>query len=34
MVVTEEYTDIEGNVALDEKLFDPQHWTTAAHWKK
>ena len=33
-VVTEEYTDIQGGVALDEKLFDPQHWTTAAHWTK
>ncbi|HJU55027.1 MAG TPA: hypothetical protein VJ715_10655 [Pyrinomonadaceae bacterium] len=33
-VVTEEYTDIQGGVALDEKLFDPQYWTTAAHWKK
>jgi outer membrane lipoprotein-sorting protein len=33
-LVTEEYTDIQGNVALDEKLFDPQSWTTAAHWKK
>ena len=33
-VVTEEYTDIEGGVALDEKLFDPQNWTTATHWKK
>ncbi|HWT03036.1 MAG TPA: hypothetical protein VN256_22490 [Pyrinomonadaceae bacterium] len=33
-VVTEEYTDIQGGVALDEKLFDPQQWTTATHWKK
>ncbi|HEX8846618.1 MAG TPA: hypothetical protein VF791_18370 [Pyrinomonadaceae bacterium] len=26
---TEEYTEIRTDVALDEKLFDPQHWTTA-----
>lgn len=32
--VTEEYTDIRSNVALDDKLFDPQSWTTATHWKK
>jgi hypothetical protein len=31
-VVTEEYTDIRGGVALDEKLFDPQHWSTV-HWR-
>ena len=30
----EEYSDIRANVALDEKLFDPQSWTTATHWKK
>jgi outer membrane lipoprotein-sorting protein len=32
--VTEEYTDIRSNVPLDEKLFDPQSWTTATHWKR
>lgn len=30
----EEYTDIKTNVALDDKFFDPQSWTTAPHWKK
>lgn len=30
--VLEEYSEIRGNVALDEKLFDPQYWTTA-HWR-
>lgn len=33
-VADEEYTDIRSNVALDDKLFDAQSWTTAAHWKK
>jgi hypothetical protein len=33
-VVTEEYTEIRGGVALDEKLFDPAHWSDAPHWKK
>ena len=32
--VTEEYTDIQSNVALDEKFFDPQSWTTVKHWRK
>lgn len=32
--VTEEYTDIKTNVALDDKFFDPQSWATAPHWKK
>jgi outer membrane lipoprotein-sorting protein len=31
-VITEEYTEIRGGVALDEKLFDPQHWSTT-HWR-
>jgi outer membrane lipoprotein-sorting protein len=31
-VVTEEYTEIRGGVSLDEKLFDPQNWSTA-HWR-
>jgi outer membrane lipoprotein-sorting protein len=31
-VVTEEYTEIRGGVPLDEKLFDPQHWSDT-HWK-
>ena len=29
---TEEYSDIKANPTLDEKLFDPQYWTTA-HWR-
>ncbi len=33
-VVLEEYSDIRTNVALDNKLFDPQSWTTAEHWRK
>lgn len=32
--VLEEYTDIQTNVALDDKFFDPQSWATAPHWKK
>lgn len=32
--VTEEYTDIRTNVALDDKFFDPQSWASAPHWKK
>ena len=32
-VVTEEYTEIRGGVPLDPKLFDPQHWRTAPHWR-
>jgi outer membrane lipoprotein-sorting protein len=32
--VLEEYTDIQTNVALDDKFFDPQSWTSATHWKK
>lgn len=31
-VALEEYSEIRGNVALDDKLFDPQYWTTA-HWR-
>ena len=31
-VITEEYTEIRGGVTLDEKLFDPQHWSTAS-WR-
>lgn len=30
----EDYTDIRANVALDDKLFDPQSWGSATHWKK
>jgi hypothetical protein len=33
-VTTEEYSDLRSNVPLDNKLFDPQHWTTTDHWKK
>jgi hypothetical protein len=29
---TEEYTEVRTDVPLDEKLFDPQSWTTA-HWQ-
>ncbi|MBA2734648.1 MAG: hypothetical protein H0U54_17440 [Acidobacteria bacterium] len=32
-VVTEEYTEIRGGVQLDRKLFDPQHWRDATHWR-
>jgi hypothetical protein len=32
--VREDYTDIQTNVALDSKFFDPQSWTTVTHWKK
>lgn len=31
-VITEEYSEIRGGVPLDDKLFDPQHWSTA-HWR-
>lgn len=30
--VLEEYSDIRANVPLDEALFDPREWMTAAHW--
>lgn len=33
-VVLEEYSEIRTNVRLDNKLFDPQSWTTAEHWRK
>lgn len=33
VVVSEEYSEIRGGVKLDEKLFDPQHWRDAPHWK-
>jgi outer membrane lipoprotein-sorting protein len=32
-VVSEEYTEIRGGVSLDEKLFDPEHWRDAKHWR-
>jgi outer membrane lipoprotein-sorting protein len=32
-VVSEEYTEIRGGVALDDKLFDPEHWRDAKHWR-
>lgn len=32
-IVTEEYTEIRGGVSLDDKLFDPQQWKTAPHWR-
>ncbi|MGB9180293.1 MAG: hypothetical protein WCB68_13755 [Pyrinomonadaceae bacterium] len=31
-LTTEEYSEIQSNPTLDEKLFDPQYWTTA-HWR-
>jgi hypothetical protein len=31
-VIHEEYSEIRGGVALDDKLFDPQHWSTA-RWR-
>jgi len=33
LMTTEEYSDMRPNVALDNKLFDPQYWT-AVHWKE
>jgi outer membrane lipoprotein-sorting protein len=32
-VTLEEYSDIKADVKLDGKLFDPQHWGTATHWR-
>lgn len=32
-VTTEEYSEMRADVALDHKLFDPQHWATV-HWKE
>ena len=29
---TEEYTEVRTDVPLDDKLFDPQYWTSA-HWR-
>ncbi|HEY0005247.1 MAG TPA: outer membrane lipoprotein-sorting protein [Pyrinomonadaceae bacterium] len=31
---TEEYSDMRAGVALDQSFFDPQHWSTASHWRK
>jgi outer membrane lipoprotein-sorting protein len=31
-VTTEDYTEVRADVPLDDKLFDPQYWTTA-HWQ-
>ena len=33
IVTTEEYSEMRADIALDSKLFDPQHWTTV-HWKE
>lgn len=33
VVVSEEYSEIRGGVKLDDKLFDPQHWRDATHWR-
>lgn len=32
-VLTEEYTEIRGGIRLDDRLFDPQHWKEAKHWR-
>ena len=32
-VTLEEYSEIRVGVKLDSHLFDPQHWTTTAHWR-
>lgn len=32
-VFMEEYSEIKTRVKLDDKLFDPQAWTTAPHWR-
>jgi outer membrane lipoprotein-sorting protein len=32
IVTTEDYTEVRTDVPLDNKLFDPQYWTTA-HWR-
>jgi hypothetical protein len=34
VVTTEEYTDLQADVTFDPKLFDPDAWSTAKHWKK
>jgi hypothetical protein len=31
VTTTEEYTELRGDITLDQKLFDPQFWTTV-HW--
>ena len=33
VVTTEEYSDLRANVALDNKLFDPQYFATV-HWRE
>lgn len=33
-VFMEEYSEIKTRVKLDDRLFDPQQWTTAPHWRK
>jgi outer membrane lipoprotein-sorting protein len=33
-VFMEEYSEIKTGVKLDDKLFDPQSWTTATHWRQ
>jgi len=30
---TEEYSEMRANPALDNKLFDPQYWTSV-HWRQ
>lgn len=30
---TEAYSEMRGNVKLDDDLFDPNKWTTARHWR-
>lgn len=34
VVTTEEYSDLHADMTFDPKLFDPDAWTTAKHWKK
>lgn len=34
VATTEEYSDLHADVTFDPKLFDPDAWTTATHWKR
>ncbi len=33
IATTEEYSEMRANVPLDNRLFDPQYWTTV-HWRE
>lgn len=33
-VFQEDYSEIKTRVKLDDRLFDPQQWTTAPHWRQ